>query len=227
MNGTNTPYEYKLNSLIDKLTNTMLTFDTLSKEQAEMAILETSSQIKEGESYINKMETEISTTNENELIARSPEEINEIKKKINNYKLEFSIIVQKFKLTQDNYINKKAQSIDDILNPSQDCLIEKEIKENMKNENGNDIKKVNKNESSTPQHNEGSTGHLQTTQNNLSENNVGNINGVDQNNIIGDDTFNNLRITFINKKRKIILLLVGIIILIVITILLFISVKSL
>ena len=222
----NLSYEDKLNSIIDKLTNTMLTIDTLPKEQAEIAILDTTNKIKEGESYINKMETEINTTNENELISRSPEEINEMKGKIKKYKLRFSIIVQKFNLIREKYIIKNSELFDDVLSPSKDILIEDEIRNNMKNDN--DMKKENKNENNTPQHNEGNTENLQNTQNNnVNENNLDNINDrLNQNNIVGDDTFNNLRITFMNKKWKFILILVGVVILIVIIVVLFISIKD-
>ena len=221
----NSSYEDKLKSIIVKLTNTMLTFDTLPREQAEVAILDTTNKIKEGNSYINKMEIEINTTNENDLIARTPEEINEIIRKINNYKLEFSIIVQKFKIIQDKYINQQTEFADDIATPSRDILIEDEIKNNMKN--GNDMGKENKVENNnTPQHHDASDENLQNTQNTVFENNTGNVNGLNQNNIIVDYTFNNFKITIINKKRKFILLLIGIIILIVITVFLFISVRN-
>ena len=52
-------YEDDLNMLLDKLSKTISTFNTLSREQAEIAILDTTSKIKEGESILCKLEEEL------------------------------------------------------------------------------------------------------------------------------------------------------------------------
>ena len=104
-------YEDQLNILLDRLSKIISTFGTLSREQAEIAIIDTTSKIKEGQSIIEKLKQEL----ENDTKNRSPEELHEEKQKIKNYEIEFNEIVNKFKIIQDNYINKKTKNalIDD------------------------------------------------------------------------------------------------------------------
>ena len=73
-------YEDELNILLDKLSKTISTFSTLSREQAESAILDTTSKIKEGESILQKIEQELEHDSKN----RNPEELHEEKQKITN-----------------------------------------------------------------------------------------------------------------------------------------------
>ena len=84
-------YEDELNILLDRLSKIITTFNTLSREQAEIAILDTTSKIKEGESVIQKLEQELENNQKN----RSQEELHEEKQKIKNYKSEFNDIVNK------------------------------------------------------------------------------------------------------------------------------------
>ena len=230
-------YENELNILIDSLTKTLLAFKNLSRDQTENAILETTIKIKEGEILITKMEKSLLNSNRNSLIFRTNKEMNIIDKKINNYKVEFSIISQKFKLIQDTYNNQKENEaeIDDIITPTKDVLIEKEIIKNLGN-NYNIIHKENRNNfannfiyhrnNNNVNRNEF---NVNVVQNNIFLNHIGNINDINNENhngIIAEDLLNNLKVTFNNKKRKFILLLIGIIILVIILILLAISVKN-
>ena len=236
MDGTFLSYENELNILIDTLTKTLLSFENLSREQTESAILETSIKIKEGEILIAKMEKNLLNCNKNTLIIRTNEEMNEIKNKIKNYKIEFTIISHKFELLQSTYISQKTEEveIDDNIRPSKDILIEKEIIQNLNKKLNNDqIKNRNNIENNVVYQRNNDLNrndfNVNVVQNNIFLNNIGNISGVNnvnQNDIIAENLLNNLKIAFNNKKRKFILLLVGIITLVIISILLVISVKS-
>ena len=98
--------EDELIILFDKLTKTISTFTTLSRELAEKAIIETNSKIKEGEEMIKKLENFVKN-NESNL---NKEDMIELNKKINIYKSEFKNLVNKFNQTQSTYINKKAEN---------------------------------------------------------------------------------------------------------------------
>ena len=95
--------EDELNIILNKLSKTISTFSTLSREQAENAIIETNTKIKEGEIIINKMESLIKEKG-------NDEEVLEHSKRINNIKTEFKNIVNKFNSIQKSYINRKAQT---------------------------------------------------------------------------------------------------------------------
>ena len=142
-------YEDDLNILLDKLSKTISTFNTLSREQAEIAILDTTSKIKDGESILSKLEEELKNNTNN----HSPEELIEERKKLKNYKTEFNNIVNKFKMIQDNYINKKTKYAlidEEVKNKNIDLLSNEERKNNFgtnskenfksKNINGNETK---------------------------------------------------------------------------------------
>ena len=238
MDNTILSYEVELNILIYTLTKTLLTFKNLSRGQTENAILETTIKIKEGEILITKLEKSLLNSKKDILIPRTTEEINKINKKIKNYKIEFSIISQKFKLIQDTYNNQKENEaeIDDIITPTKDVLIEKEIIKNLGN-NYNIIHKENRNNFANNfiyhRNNNNNVNrnefNVNVVQNNIFLNHIGNINDINNENhngIIAEDLLNNLKVTFNNKKRKFILLLIGIIILVIILILLAISVKN-
>lgn len=96
-------YEDDFNVLLEALSKTISTFNTLSREQAEIAILDATSKIKEGESIISKIEEELDKSN-------NQEESLEERKKLKKYKQEFNDRVNKFKEIQDNYINKKTEN---------------------------------------------------------------------------------------------------------------------
>ena len=172
-------YEDELNILLDKLSKTISTFSTLSREQAESAILDTTSKIKEGESILQKIEQELEHDSKN----RNPEELHEEKQKIKNYKTELNDLVNKFKIIQDNYIKKKENNalIDDEpkMKPS-------ELLSNEENKNNFDI-----NNEKSPKINNNVIN--KKSEQNIFEENIGNISGVNKVPTINDDTFFNFK----------------------------------
>ena len=181
-------YEDELNILLDRLSKTISTFNTLSREQAEKAILDTTSRIKEGESILSKLEGELENNTNN----HSPEELIEERKKLKNYKTEFNNIVNKFNMIQDNYINKKTKYAlidEEVKNKKIDLLSNEERKNNFQpNSKGNFKNKNNK-------------GNESKNEQNVFENNIGNISGVNNGQIIPDDAFDNFNKNR-NKKKK-------------------------
>ena len=188
-------YEDEINILLDKLTKTITTFNTLSREQAENAILDTTSKIKDGESILSKLEEEL----ENNSSKYTQEELIEERKKIKNYKTEFNNIVNKFKTIQENYINKKTKNalIDD----------EPQIKNNelLSNEEG----KNNYEEKSKENFN---SNHIEEKKNehNVFENNIGNISGVNNEQNITDDAFDHFNHHRYKRRKK--CLMIGLVI---------------
>ena len=182
-------YEDELNILLDRLSKIITTFNTLSREQAEIAILDTTSKIKEGESVIQKLEQELENNQKN----RSQEELHEEKQKIKNYKSEFNDIVNKFKIIQDNYINKKAKNAlidDDPKQKAPDLLSNEERKNNF------DIKQIeNQNEKEVQIKEKKSEQHV-------FENNIANLSGVNKIQTINDDTFFNFKRNSGKYKRN-------------------------
>ena len=180
-------YEDELNILLDRLSKIITTFNTLSREQAEIAILDTTSKIKEGESVIQKLEQELENNQKN----RSQEELHEEKQKIKNYKSEFNDIVNKFKIIQDNYINKKAKNAlidDDPKQKAPDLLSNEERKNNF------DIKQIENQNEKEVQIKE------KKSDQNVFENNIANLSGV--NKIPNDDTFFNFKRNSGKYKRN-------------------------
>ena len=169
-------YEDDLNILLDKLSKTISTFNTLSREQAEIAILDTTSIIKDGESIISKLEEELEKNENN----HSPEELLEEKKKLKNY------------------INKKTNNalIDEEPKIKNDLLSNEEKKNNFQEKSKEEFKNINKIESKSDQ--------------NIFENNIGNLSGVNNGSNIPEDAFDNL--AKIRKKRKKKCLILGLVI---------------
>ena len=192
--NTFSSYEEDLNIIIDQISRTINTFSTLSREQAENAIIETSNKIKSGQKIINDMENLVTSSNNNNHFDNdkdlNSEDIMGLNKKISKCKNEFNIILNKFNTTQNEYIKKKTANalIDDItvnnkINPNK--LIDNEEKMSKK-----EIKK----------------------ENNIFEGNVRNISNVNE---IGvekrgatDDVFNALNVTKEKKKRKMVIVTV-------------------
>ena len=187
--------EDELIILFDKLTKTISTFTTLSRELAEKAIIETNSKIKEGEEMIKKLENFVKN-NESNL---NKEDMIELNKKINIYKSEFKNLVNKFNQTQSTYINKKAENalIEDIevsINNKKTDLIEEDInkKEEENNHNfGESNFNIQKRDSI-----------INNVNNMVFEKNIGNISGVNAgNNNLAEEVFSSINIKS-NKKRK-------------------------
>ena len=196
-------YEDDLNLLLDKLSKTISTFNTLSREQAEIAILDTTNKIKDGESILSKIEEELENNTNN----HSPEELLEEKKKIKNYKTEFNNIVNKFNIIQNNYINRKAKNAlidEEPKSKNFDLLSNEERKNDIEGKSKEQLK--NKNLSSSGNKNE----------QNVFENNIGNLSGVNGNPNITDDAFDNFsKSKSIRKKRCLIIGLIVTFILII------------
>ena len=91
--------------LLNKLSETIETFKTLSREQAENAILETNTKLNILKEILDKMEQYIKDLNDEE-----ESEKNELNKKLLNYKTEYHDILNRFNEIQDDYINKKAEN---------------------------------------------------------------------------------------------------------------------
>ena len=205
-------YEDELNILLDKLSKTISTFSTLSREQAESAILDTTSKIKEGESILQKIEQELEHDSKN----RNPEELHEEKQKINNYKTELNDLVNKFKIIQDNYIKKKENNalIDDEpkMKPS-------ELLSNEENKNNFDI-----NNEKSPKINNNVIN--KKSEQNIFEENIGNISGVNKVPTINDDTFFNFKRGRKRYKKICLIIWITLIIMGLISIFIFLGTKK-
>ena len=205
-------YEDELNILLDKLSKTISTFSTLSREQAESAILDTTSKIKEGESILQKIEQELEHDSKN----RNPEELHEEKQKIKNYKTELNDLVNKFKIIQDNYIKKKENNalIDDEpkMKPS-------ELLSNEENKNNFDI-----NNEKSPKINNNVIN--KNSEQNIFEENIGNISGVNKVPTINDDTFFNFKRGRKRYKKICLIIWITLIIMGLISIFIFLGTKK-
>ena len=98
-------YEEDVITLLTKLSETIETFNTLSREQAENAILETNIKISSCKEILDKMEQYILNLNDEDESEKA-----ELNKKYLNYKTEYHEILNKFKEIQDNYINRKTEN---------------------------------------------------------------------------------------------------------------------
>jgi hypothetical protein len=205
-------YEDQLNTLLDRLSKIITTFGTLSREQAEIAILDTTNKIKEGESIIQKLEKELENDSKN----HSQEELHEEKQKIKNYKAEFNEIVNKFKIIQDNYINKKAKNalIDDDPKPkAPDLLSNEERKNNF------EIKEIDK-------QNEKNVKIKEKNDQIVFENNIGNLSGVNKVPTVNDDTFFNFKRNNGTYKRNCIIFWVILAIIIIVGLITILALKK-
>ena len=182
-------YEDQLNILLESLSKIISTFGTLSREQAEIAILDTASKIKEGESIIEKLEQELEKNEKN----RSKEELQEEKQKIKNYKTEFNNIDNKIKIIQNNYINKKEKN----------ALIDEEPKSKISDLLSNEERKNNyETKDNEAKNNNNIDLANKKIENNVFENNIGNLSGVNKVPTIGDDPFFNFKRTRSKYKRN-------------------------
>ena len=182
-------YEDQLNILLESLSKIISTFGTLSREQAEIAILDTASKIKEGESIIEKLVQELEKNEKN----RSKEELQEEKQKIKNYKTEFNNIDNKIKIIQNNYINKKEKN----------ALIDEEPKSKVSDLLSNEERKNNyETKDNEAKNNNNIDLANKKIENNVFENNIGNLSGVNKVPTIGDDPFFNFKRTRSKYKRN-------------------------
>ena len=119
-------YEDDLIALLDKLSSTISTFDTLSKDQAESAILEANVKISNCKEILSKMENYIKREDLEEEIKK-----NELNKKLTQYRTEYHELLNKYNLIQNNYISRKTEN----------ALIDRDsnLEENNQNDNQNKI----------------------------------------------------------------------------------------
>jgi hypothetical protein len=204
-------YEDEINILLDKLIKTISTFNTLSREQAENAILDTTSKIKNGESLLSKLEEEL----ENNSSKYTQEELIEERKKIKNYKTEFNDIVNKFKTIQDNYINKKTKNalIDDEPQIKNIDLLSNEERKN--NFEGKSKEKFTSNNIEEKKN-----------EHNVFENNIGNISGVNNEQNITDDTFDHFNNSRFKRRKKCLMIGLVITFILIVTFVIVIGIES-
>ena len=181
-------YEDQLNTLLESLSKIISTFGTLSREQAEIAILDTASKIKEGESIIQKLEEELETDDKH----LSPEELHEEKQKIKNYKTEFNNIDNKFKIIQNNYINKKEKN----------ALIDEEPKSKVSDLLSNEERKNDLETKDNEVQNNNNNIDISNKKNDVFEKNIGNLSGVNKVPTLNDDPFINFKRTRSKYKRN-------------------------
>ena len=173
--------EDELNRLLDQISNIITKFSTLSREQAENAILEGTSKLKKCESILSQIEQDLEDNKTN----HSPEELLEEKKNLKNYKNELNDLSNKFKAIQDSYINKKTQNA--LIDDEKIITSEENIDEDNKNDNeGKSKEKLDNNIS------------FNNKVQNGFENNIGNISDVKNSRNLTDDAFDNLN----NKKKS-------------------------
>ena len=122
-------YEDDIIILLNKLSSTIETFKTLSRDQAEKAILETNSKLNDCKEILDKMEQYVNDQEHDEEMNKA-----EINKKILNYKSDYNEILNKYNEIQNSYINKKTES----------ALLEKENNNNLVDED-EDMDKNKKN----------------------------------------------------------------------------------
>ena len=185
--------EDELNRLLDQISNIITTFKTLSREQAEIAILEGTSKLKNCESILSQIEQDLEDNKNN----HSPEELLEEKKNLKTYKNELNDLSNKFKNIQDNYISKKTQNalIDD-----EPKISSEENIENEENKSDNEGKSKDKMDNNISFNNKIPNGF---------ENNIGNISDVKNSRNITDDAFDSLNNKKSSKKKC---LIIGVII---------------
>ena len=180
-----TTYEDDLITLLNKLSETIDTFNTLSKKQADNAILETNIKITNCKSILDKMEEYI-----NELKTEEESEKAELNKKLLNYKTEYYEILNKFKEIQDNYINQKTES----------ALMDENLIDDEDNNNKNDIRMTT---GTTGTHNLAvGAGNPHMVDGELNEEKNNNKNNININNKKEKDNKNNENIKINNLKNN-------------------------
>lgn len=122
-------YEDNIIILLNKLSTTIEAFNTLSRDQAEKAILETNTKLNDCKEILDKMEQYVNGQDHDEEMNKA-----EMNKKILNYKSDYNEILNKYNEIQNSYINKKTEN----------ALLEKENNNNLVDED-EDIDKNKKN----------------------------------------------------------------------------------
>ena len=228
--------EDEIITLLNKLSTTIDTFKTLSRDQAEKAILETNSKINNCKEILDKMEEYVKNNDEEEDINKG-----ELSKKIQNYKNEYHEILNKFNEIQDSYINKKTENAllekdndnelvddDDDEEKNKDkknknvqkFIIDGEISDNKKNNKEKEIEKKKEEINNK----KGEITVISVSNNNqIIENNNVNVLKYSLNPKLhdeNDETFNQINKDYFSKKKKMVLVCVVICILIFLVIIL-------
>ena len=226
--------EDEIITLLNKLSSTIETFKTLSRDQAEKAILETNTKINNCKEILDKME-EYVKNNEDE------EEINkgELSKKIQNYKSEYHEILNKFNEIQDSYINKKTENA--LLEKDNDNeLVDDDDEEKNKDKKNKNVQKyivdgeINDNKKSKEKEIEKKKEENNNKKGEISVISVSNNNPILENNNANvlryslnpklhdekDEAFNQINKDYFSKKKKMVLVCVVICILIFLVIIL-------
>ena len=230
-------YEDDIIILLNKLSTTIDTFNTLSRDQAEKAILETNLKINNCKEIIDKMEEYIKEHQDDEAIDK-----NELNKKILNYKTEYHEILNKYKEVQDNYINKKTESalleednekdlVDDDENKNkdkknkkgEDYIVDGELIDNNKKNNIENKKQVDNKKDDTNNKKEIGLIGTKTNKNSILEHTNSQVLNYALNpkvNVETDEPFNQINKDYDTKKKKLVCICVAICILIFVIIIL-------
>jgi hypothetical protein len=226
--------EDEIITLLNKLSSTIETFKTLSRDQAEKAILETNAKINNCKEILDKME-EYVKNNEDE------EEINkgELSKKIQNYKSEYHEILNKFNEIQESYINKKTENA--LLEKDNDNeLVDDDDEEKKKDKKNKNVQKyivdgeINDNKKSKEKEIEKKKEENNNKKGEISVISVSNNNPILENNNANvlryslnpklhdekDEAFNQINKDYFSKKKKMVLICVVICIIIFLVIIL-------
>lgn len=212
--------EDEIITLLNKLSSTIETFKTLSRDQAEKAILETNTKINNCKEILDKME-EYVKNNEDE------EEINkgELSKKIQNYKSEYHEILNKFNEIQESYINKKTENA--LLEKDNDNeLVDDDDEEKKKDKKNKNVQKyivdgeINDNKKSKEKEIEKKKEENNNKKGEISVISVSNNNPIIENNNANvlryslnpklhdekDEAFNQINKDYFSKKKKTVLI---------------------
>ena len=194
-----TSYEDELITLLNKLSETIETYNTLSREQAEKAILETNIKINNCKDILEKMEGYINN------LKGDDEEKTELNKKLLNYKTEYYEILNKYKEIQDNYINKKTEN----------ALMDEDLIDEDNNNNKDSIR-ITTGTAGTNNNNALGAGNPHMIDGELEEENNKNYNknikkANENNNKVINNVRNNERNMGINNKAKNEISLIGVI----------------
>ena len=226
--------EDEIITLLNKLSTTIDTFKTLSRDQAEKAILETNSKINNCKEILDKMEEYVKNNEDEEDINKG-----ELSKKIQNYKNEYHEILNKFNEIQDSYINKKTENA--LLEKDNDNeLVDDDDEEKNKDKKNKNVQKfivdgeINDNKKSKEKEIEKKKEENNNKKGEISVISVSNNNPIIENNNANvlryslnpklhdekDEAFNQINKDYFSKKKKTVLICVVICIIIFLVIIL-------
>jgi hypothetical protein len=222
-------YEDDIIIIFNKLSTTIDTLNTLSRDQAEKAILETNLKINNCKEILDKMEQYLKEEEDGEDINKT-----ELNKKLLNYKTEYQELLNKFNDIQENYISRKTENallekendknlIDEDENKNKDkknkkgeqFIIDGELDEKIKKNNNNEqLKEIENKKDKNINNNKNDVTLISVSNNNniLDHNNsqVLNYSLNPKVNMENDEAFNQITKDYNIKKRKTVLICVAI-----------------